>query len=524
MNCRKKIRQCLLIIISLFLFRIAYPADTISADIQKQLDMDMTLIPMGKGALFVPYILDSQREPTYTIFKENEYVTDAEPGKRVPLNPGKYTIYVGSGPLDLRSKMDVSIDLERVTAVSPVWSALVINVYDENSNALRESYQIISEETKLTIGFGVGADETLGEKAQIWILKPGLYRLMKKGESPDSFRNFVTVRTTENKASAAVLYFDDKTRQVLGGGEVSGEKGGYVIKNWVFKAVLSGVFSFTNQGYFDSDQKAVNSLSLGSSFNGSIIFDKNNYLFTNKMEIYESFLMQENRKILNNRDLFKFDSLFMYRFVKWMGPYVSTRLKSRLFWSYQDFSRIGDDVDLVAVERDGTRNILDKSRLTVLTKSFSPTTVQEGVGINMEYRHGNIFYIAGRAGYGFKQDIAPYYYDDSSEAYSVSYRDFAIRIKEIKRVTPFQQTNGPEFSLYFSVMPFSFIELKEDFISLLPINNYKQTYFSSESTVSVWISSFASIQYYFYLERQPSLSTNISSYHALTVQLFLKLL
>lgn len=67
-------------------------------DPELQLAKDPTLVPMGKGAIFVPYLVDSQREPRFSIYKNGFFVKDAEPGRRISLNPGKYEVHLGSGP------------------------------------------------------------------------------------------------------------------------------------------------------------------------------------------------------------------------------------------------------------------------------------------------------------------------------------------------------------------------------------------------------------------------------------------
>ncbi len=479
-------------------------------EIREQLARDTTLVPMEKGALFVPFLVDSQREPTYAVYRGEEFITDAEPGKRVALDPGTYVVYIGSGPLDTRMVFYVTLKPERVTVVMPLWSALIVRVIDAYNNPLREGYQITEEESKLYHGAGTGTDETRGEKPVIWLFKPGLFRVAKRGEAPDSYRNFVTVRLVERQAATVLLIFDEKTRQLLGGGEVTGDEQATEKGNWDLRLLLSGNMSFINNGDFKGSTPDQNSLTLGSALNFGATYDDGDWLYNARLDLFEDFMLQDKERIENTRDLAKFDTSVVYRLRKWVGPYISTRLTTQFFFDYRDYSATGHTY--VGVERDGRRWTMPADDI-LISKTGSPTTIQEGVGLNFEYRWGNLFFITARTGYGFKQDIAPFYYDDSSD-------DGATPEKEVFRIDPFSYSHGPEFTVYFTLMPFSFVELKEEFVSLVTIEEPKNSYFRSETTVSFWISSFATIQYYFQVERQPFLSAEIDANHIITVQLF----
>ncbi len=511
---RNFLRGVLLFVLLLGSVRIAHALSldaqqVVDPIILEQLARDETLVSMEKGALFVPWLVDSQREPTYAVFRGEDFLTDAEPGRRLILDPGSYVVYIGSGPLDTRMVFYVTIKPERTTVLIPTWSALVVRVIDSFDNPLREGYQITEEETKLYIGAGFGVDESRGEKPLIWVLRPGLYRIAKRGEAPDSYRNFVTVRLVERRAATVLLVFDEKTRQLLGGGETSEgsrwtEKG-----NWDLKLLLSGNLSFTNSGYFVEKEK-VNALTLGSAINFGALYDDTTWLFNVRLDLFEDFMLQDEERIRNTRDQVKFDTSLIYRIARWVGPYVAGRLTTRFFFDYRNYSGTGEDY--VMVERDGNRWSPDPSDI-LIAKTGSPTVVQEGVGMNFEYRYGNLFFVTARAGYGSKQDIAPFYYDESRD-------DTDTPEREIRRIDSFTYSHGPEFSVYFSLMPVSFLELREDFLSLVPVQSPEDTSFTSETTVSLWISSFATIQYYFKAERQPFISREVKGYHTVTVQLF----
>jgi len=493
----------------------------ISDKTQRQLDKDSTLVPMSKGALFVPYILDSQREPMYTIFKDNQFVADAKPGRRVPLNPGSYRIYVGSGPLDNKIQIDVLIKEERVTVVKPVWSAIVVRVIDEFNNTTRDGYQIVDEKTKTTFGTGVGADETKGEKPNIWIVKSGLYRISKRGESPDSFKNFITVRTREDSVSFTILVFNEDN-EFLGGGEITGEKEGVTEKNnWSFKGTLSGTFSLTSSinkpGVEDSSEYIV-----GAVTSSSLIYDSTDYLFLVKFDANERF----SKKVTNEsdeelfepiRDDLRLNSTFIYRFNNWFGNYLWVQAMSRIFTIYKDYSNEDKNILVIENENSGNGRLLDKQKDFLFNDNFSPLTLQEGFGFNLEFKYGNIFSLTTRVGWGFKQDIAHKSYDESRDDNAT---EDTIEIYRVETIT---SQMGPEFSLLLSVMPFSFIEFKEDFISLVPVYGEEDIFYISETTITLWLSTYLNLQYLYQLKKEPYISIETQKYQELTAQVFLRI-
>ncbi len=481
-----------------------------------QLAHDPTLVPMEKGALFVPYIVDSILEPKYSIFKGEEFIQDASPGERVPLFPGNYTIYVGSVPKDYQQKMKVYIEKERVTVVKPTWSALIVETIDQYNNDIKESYQIINEKTKVQIGSGTGADILRGEKDQVWILPPGLYRFAKRGESPYSLQNFVTARTVEGELSTVQMIFEEKTRVVLGGGEVINElEDRTYTGNWSFKGSISANFALVNSGYVKGGSGSTNDFTLGSNINFNIIYDDDNFLFINRLEINEQFQKLDEEKLKFLKDMAKFESTLIYRINDYFGPYISARVRTPFFYKYfktPDNSDSTTDERITVVEEDGSERTLPDNSVFTYTKSFSTTTIQEGAGLNTSYSYGNIFQFTGRVGWGFRQDINPFAYDISKLEDE----------NKITRIEYFKNSYGPEFYVYLSVFPLSFLQLKEEFDALLPVDNIDAFNFLSKSSVYIWISSFAAIQYEFILEKSPYTldTTTITSEHQLTVQVY----
>ena len=502
----------LFVFIAFFLMTLSVSAEDPEEDpeIKRQLAEDTTLMQMERGAVFVPYIIDPKLEPQVSVYSGKKFILNSEVGKRIILPPGKYSIYVGSVPINFQQKIDVVVEKERTTVVKPVWSALIIRTIDQNNNDIREPYSIVDEESKIQIASGTGADILRGEKDQIWILKPALYRIAKRGESPYSYQNFVTVNTRPGEISSVQIIFDDKTLSVVGGGEVKNEleelKGN---AKWSFKGSVSGNFALVNTSYLRGGSGSENNFTFGANLNLSLIYDDDNFLFINRLEINEQFQKAEKEKMRFIKDMMKFDSSFIYRFNRYVGPYISARVRTPFAYRYVVTP---DKKTTVVVESDGTESELDPESLFVYSKSFSTTIIQEGIGLNADYFYGNILKFTGRVGWGFRQDFNLFAYDISQ----------LEKKYEISRLSYFTNLYGPEFYLYFSWFPFSFFEIKEEFDALLPVDNVDNFSFLSRSTVSIWISRFAAIEYEFEVEKSASLKSNktITSEHSLTVQIY----
>ncbi len=485
-----------------------------------QLKKDETLIPLEKGAIFVPWIVSKKNEPKFTIFQKKHFIKDAEVGKRIVLEPGKYTLFIGSGPIDLRTKISVTVNKERVSVVIPSWSAIIVRILDEYNNFLRKGYQIYLEKSKLNIGRGISVDEIRGEKPKIWILKPGLYRIAKRGESPDSSKNFVTVRTVAGHLSNVDLIFDTNTNQLSGGGEIfkyENETENDEENTWTYHAIFAGNFAFNNSGYLNNSVDDTNTYSMGTTINILLKYDSPDYLFINKIESFEQFQKSKDTFVIFTRDIFQLDSSFIYRLNEYFGPYISVTTRSSFFNQLYKVSS-DENTKTFAVDENGNKTLLKPDSDFTFKKSFSPTTLKESIGINFRYLYGTIFKIDARAGWGFKQDFAPHYYDISQSETTLN--DFTE--KDLKQQPYFQQSYGPDFSVSTSLTPFSFLEISEDFTALFPINNDENVFFSSRTTTSLWISNFAAIQYEFLIEKN-ALSLFTQKNHLLTVQLFYKL-
>ena len=182
-----------------------------------QLAEDPQLIPKGKGMLFVPMMsVPHGNEPSYQIYRKGgAHIGSASPGSGVLLPPGSYRVRIGSGAISQMIRKTVEVMEGSSTLLKPDWSALVIDVIDQTRTPVSESYELYQEETQENFGQGLGIEEERGEKVRTWILKPGVYHVVKVGESFSTIRKF-SVRLEPGKLVQRDLVYDDDSGNYIG--------------------------------------------------------------------------------------------------------------------------------------------------------------------------------------------------------------------------------------------------------------------------------------------------------------------
>ena len=182
-----------------------------------QLAEDPQLIPKGKGMLFVPMMsVPHGNEPSFQVYRKGgKLLGSASPGSGVLLAPGTYRVRIGSGAISQMIRKTVEVVEGSSTLLKPDWAALVIDVIDQTRTPVSESYELYQEETQENFGQGLGIEEERGEKVRTWILKPGVYHVVKVGESFSTIRKF-SVRLEPGKLVQRDLVYDDSSGDFIG--------------------------------------------------------------------------------------------------------------------------------------------------------------------------------------------------------------------------------------------------------------------------------------------------------------------
>lgn len=362
------------------------PSSEISRDrdwgagtIAEQLDADPTMVPFGKGAIFVPAMTDRLDEPPISVWRDNQRVADGTTGRRILLAPGVYEVRMGSGTEQQRFSAKTTVR-ELFTSVIPAtWAGLAVHVVDDRLNSLRGSYELLRVEDREYMGIGFGADEQAGEPVSTWIIEPGLYKIVRVGETYRARRDFATVRLLAGHLTHFQLVLDPATDAFQGGGEVPREE--------LFLAQAGQLWSMLVLGgdlNFNSRQNVPGTVAGRTwAFRAFVdaqlsaeIFDSPLIL---RLQIEEGQTKSPDLPWQISQDRADLDGLYVYRFLPWLGPYLRGSVETNLFNFFQFFET---STNAQIIEDDGRQVALNDRRVR-LRSPFALTSIKEGAGLNV---------------------------------------------------------------------------------------------------------------------------------------------
>ncbi len=379
---------------------------------EQQLASDNTVIPVGQGAVFVPCITGPEYEPPAKLVSDED-VTNLPLGQRVIVDPGQYVVVVSAG--SPAQGVSVAIDVvEGETVLVPVtWGALRIEVTDDHRIPHRGSYEIISAETREPIGTGFGADTLQGEILQTWLLKPGLYRIVRVGRDFRALKNYATVAVPASGFVRYRLVLDEDTGEFLGAGVLLPDEFATALREdqrW-FKSMVVGF-----DGSLVKSQNVVGAVnqaqySISAFTDAQLSFTSQPHQFSSLFQIDEGVsqvIPQEGdaQPLLKATDRLRGDMLYTYALKgRRTGPYGRVSAESQAFPTEVLAT---EDTAVTIVQSDGTESSLQIGANDTLrtAEAGHPTLLREGVGINttfLEKNRSTNFNL--RVGYGMRQNL-----------------------------------------------------------------------------------------------------------------------
>ena len=371
----------------------------IAAPRRVQLNQDPTLIPRGKGLLFVPAMTSPRNEPAYQVFQHNTKIASGNPGTGVLLPPGFYAVLIGSGTTVQMMKKTVQVVEGSTTLLNPDWAGLVINAIDESRTSVNESYELFEEESQENYGIGFGIEEERGERVRTWLLKPGVYHVVNVGETFSTTRKF-SVRLLPGELTQRNLVVDSESNRFSGFYPPSLQAGpSRMFQNWNTQWELSG------STLFNTSQRTVRDLSSMSVsaqvHNRSLYNTDRNYVSLRL--IFEEGVTKEGSDAFRKAiDKFELRATYIYRLSRRIGPYLRGVLDTKLFATEARFDAPRDFVKLDASETDTLFIEPGKTEVT-LSPSFYPLQLRQGVGINSQLYRSFPLNVDLRLGAGARQ-------------------------------------------------------------------------------------------------------------------------
>ena len=269
-----------------------------------QLEQDPTLIPKGKGFLFVPTMTGSLNEPSFLVLQGNKPIREAAPGTGVLLSPGNYELLVGSGTdLQMMSRT-VPVREGMTTLIKPFWAGLVINVMSENRASINESYELYRESSQENYGLGFGIEEERGEAVKTWLLPPGVYSVVQVGDNISTTRKF-SVRLEPGELVQRNLIVDTSDNAFIGFYPPAqhGLLTQVVDSRWKTSLQLSGSPRLsTSQNTTGADRSV---LLLSAEIIGSSVYNTDRHYANLRLDFEEGFTREEGDDFRKSIDEFE---------------------------------------------------------------------------------------------------------------------------------------------------------------------------------------------------------------------------
>ncbi len=456
--------------------------------IREQLSLDPTLIPYGKGAVFVPSMMNSLDEPPVTIVQDGKRIREAKTGERIVLSPGKYTVYLGSGSEEQRLSFPAEVREMNTTIVAVTWSGLTVHVVNPSFNSLRASYELIRMDDRQYMGVGFGTNEQAGEPISTWVVAPGLYKIVPVGETYRARTDFATVRLLPGKHTHFLWVLDEETLNFEGGGEMSAlsaqnlffqESDGF---GW--NAIIGGDASLNSRNNVVGQQNGV-TYNLRAFLDGRINAEIFGGPLVNSLDIEQGVTQPANRdQLIQTQDRAELDSLYVYPLYSWIGPYLSLGAETNLFYSREFFDeavnvrKFAVDEETVVFQRDNVTSAR-------LRPPFGLSNLRQGLGVNLRPLKTLAAEGIVRVGLGARQVLTRRLFARTDDA-----DGFANFVQ-----VPSSDQTGVEAIIIGRARIGRYVFASIEFDSLLPFDRGEPAIVNIEGTVNIKLTEYFSVNY-----------------------------
>jgi len=372
-----------------------------------QQSADETMIPYGKGAIFVPTYTETNSEPDVEVFNlDGDLVATDQPGRAITLEPGEYRVTLGSGSRQQRIEKNIKVTEGAAQPLIPDWSGLVIDVVDEQGVALKGEYELVRIDEFDPYGRGYGASIELGETVKAWILKPGIYKILGVGEGYNTLTNFVTVRLLPGELTSFMLIQDPADFSIRGGGTIHLTPSARLTSNWRF-GINIGINAQFNSEIDHQAELTANTFTFGGLLDAWLLYRKKPVEWSTRLRFDESINLTDNdlKDMVNSPDRVLMSSIFIWRILNWFGPYARAESNTKMFStkvrrSSNDRGFCFIDADYFFDESAAGLDGLDTAQVYTIEPALSPFIFELGAGMNFDMTTKRYFEAKARLGFG----------------------------------------------------------------------------------------------------------------------------
>lgn len=460
-----------------------------------QLKMEQMDDIKGLGRLFLPAMTNSDFEPVYTVWKGDSIIREQKMGLSVWLRPGEYTVAFGSGNIEQMIKKKITIQAQETKMIEPDWSGLTIRILNEVRDWIKEPYEIFRLPEREAFGIGYGADQQLGEKLQTWILKPGLYKIVKLGENVNTFINFTTVRLIPGELTQYTIVMDSETKNYIGSGVLLFESESRRIRNWSVFSALYGSLTLNHANDVTSEEQET-SMAFVAQLDYNIKYSTQHHYFLARGLFEEGWNMQPRETNLRSYlDNVRLKNLYIFYFSPVIGAYGRFFLDTNLFRTVRYYD---DPTNLILIERNGTETTYKNLKQVELSPPLSPLELKEGIGLNIQFLKSLRANFNVRLGMGFRQNINTQLYTQDTNSDSVFYRKSSSYLR------------GPEASLIGNYRIFKNMMITSEIDLLMPSGSETVVY-DWENNINLRLTQNVSLDYTIRIKRDESIVPYVQS-------------
>ncbi len=402
----------------------------------EQMSTERASVPMGMGGIFVPRFTEANDEPDVEILStDGESVKGGEPGQTFSVEPGRYFVMLGSGSHRQRLVRQVEVTEATTTPVMPDWSGLTIETVDSTTIAFRGEYELLRIDEFEPYGRGFGADPELGEKSKTWVLKPGTYKILGRGEGYNNLRNFITVRLLPGELVNVLLVERPSDMAIISGGTVNVTPGTRIASHWKYGVNIGGNLQFTGEVDRRVEQQRLNSI-LGVRTGLWLRFNLQPFEWESNLLLDEGVNMAETdfKDLITVTDDFRIISLFIWRIFSWAGPYGRSELRTNLLPSRTRLEKSKETFCIL--NEDFSFNRFDSSTSFGNKPSFEEMSLDVDLGANVDAVRIRFLEIKLRGGLGSSYKHYRDRYKLEQEKINNSYVDSLIEKYSVLRSLP----------------------------------------------------------------------------------------
>ena len=440
----------------------------------------------GLGRIFVPAMTNAADEPFYAVFDGDNLVGEQNMGSSIFLSPGTYTVVFGTGAVEQRLRKEVTIDRGESVIIEPDWSALTIEVLDKQRNYHKQDLHVYQQETSESYGIVPAINPELGEHLQTWILKPGLYKIVKRGEDFHTYVNFATVYLEPGSYTPFTVVMDSLTGGFVGAGILSTSAQLSQRRSWKLYGALHGsvIFNAHNDA---SDKDYQIDLTTLVQVDNRLTYDKfpHYYLSNNLLEL--TAIKQEGESFDINQDRLQLKNTYVYYLLNWLGGYSRLEIITHLFPRYYRFDR---NRQIIYRRLDGSEETRINDQIIVDPVLF-PLELKEGIGINLTPLRSFIARLSIRTGLGYWQTY-------NNDVYRQD-----TNVDTLFRRTENSFPQGLESSLISNLALLTNLTLTTEVNVLFPFDQRARVVADLENFISLRLAKNVTIEHTLRLKRDP---------------------